>query len=328
MNANKLYFIVIGCLAFNVGCTTSGGSATFNIDSEDSEFTPHQITANADYSDLQLNHVYNSRSNLLFLAAFQWSKLGLGLDSVNIIEVSDKGLFPFWIIDPKTNNPVRILNSGNPTGSDVALIPEMKALSCKLNSMNFSQNGNSYVVDNYAKIMAGYDSLPIEQLIELNHRTVDFPPTEWGNMMDGVHRQIQGMVPLYVAANQSMPLSLENLLGECYFINQDFLENASSLIASGEFSFFECGVIPEQNVLYFDFERLEPMGFPNSIQYIIGDDGFDLFDRQRIIETIPSDGLNLVGDKVILISDEMLANPDENFDESVIRPLSDFYIPE
>lgn len=329
MIARLIKSISIGLFVLSFGCNTLGDSPSAKISPEDSK-SSDLITREENYIQQDEYRTYTSRNTILFRAAFQWMKSGKDQKDISLSKAISSGLIPVWIIDPGSGDPVHILGSGEPSGSDVILLEELGGLSCKMvpgPNIGFSE-AESETINNFEAIQNGLNSMPQENLSAFERRKVEFPPTEWGVMMDGLLWHIRDLAPRYVAAQQKLPSTFKDILGSNYFLVDEFLEYASSLINSGKSSYFECGVIPAENILYFDFDRQEPMGYPVSIEFTITDDGFDLYNRNNLKEELWPDGFIHDGYKIVLLSDEMLADPDEYFDESVIRPLSDFYIPE
>jgi hypothetical protein len=272
--------------------------------------------------------VYSSRNAFLTRAAYQWKQLGNDLEGMTLYDASSHGLLPFWLVDPNTANPVRILNEGSPSGSDVVLKPELGGLGCTMihRDQVGKANVDPIVVDNISWFEEGLSGVPIEDQIALELRRAEFPPTNWGIMMDGFIYNVQEIFLPYLIKYENLPSSLEELLDNTYFLNQGFIDYAQSLISSGQSAYFEFGIMPEEHALYFDFEPMEGMWVPFMVQYQFTESG-DMVPRSADQQLYPN-GVPEEAYRIIFLSDQMLSDPEQKIDSELIRPLSDFYITE
>jgi len=282
------------------------------------------ISAEENYSPV-ISAVYGSRDTFLFRASWEWDAQGNDLGAITLTEASNRGLLPFWILDPKTKNPVRILTSGEPTGSDVVLLSDIGGLGCKLIHGNRIDNPDAEptIFDFNSFVGNVFDKLPAEDVAEMEERRRENIPTDWAVMMAGLDENIKRIFLISSSTHQAMPESMEQLLDGNFFINQDFLDFAKSLIDAGVSSHYECGIVPDENILYFDHELQPGLWYPVTYKY---EAGFDIFEAQRgRIEKPWPQGLPEFENRIVLLSDEMLADPEQHFSSDITRPLSDFY---
>ena len=268
-----------------------------------------------------------ARPDLLRNAVSGWLLKNDGLEEdVALSDVSEAGFFPFWMRDPLTGEPVRILREGDPTGTEISYWPDQDR------GWNFTLIWPGEVASasatadflEAANLSASLLGMTREKRMEGGDDAGAFSQADWDVMMWGLGQALQVILDTYVPEHGSLPNSFHDLLSGRYFINEDFLTRAAELIKAGQSARYECGVIPAENMLYFDFVRTNGYGAPHSWQYQLGPDGYELdtLDLRRL-GAVPQDA-----ERIVLLTDEMLADPDSWLPSEDRVTLSEFYNPE
>ncbi len=267
------------------------------------------------------------RSIFLKVALIAWAVNQNGIfKEPNLDEVSKAGFLPIWCFDPFDNEPIRILREIEPVSSQVTYWPvEGKGWDFSLITRTRVNNENAEV-----SYLESAESQKVVWGLGTSAPTGSDNKTrlssdEWDLLVWSMSTACESIIDFYIADHESMPGSLQDLLNGQFFINEDFIENSSELISQGAYEHFEIGVIHDSNLLYTEFVRRDNHDEMILIRkYNIGPDGYDSFDSNRWEWVFT--GLPTGAEKSILLSSEMLKNPDEWINGVDHRQLIDFYI--
>ncbi len=148
-------------------------------------------------------------------------------------------------------------------------------------------------------------------------------PEDWDCLCWTFTQACNVIIDFCLADRGSMPESMHELLNGQFFINEDFLCRAAELVSQGESCRFELGVVLDQNILYQEFTTANGMSITIARRYHIGPQGYDIFDPARwewLVLGLPEDA-----ERVVLVSDEMLADYSTWLPDEDIVPLGEFY---
>lgn len=267
------------------------------------------------------------RSTFLKVALIAWAvnQNGIFIEP-DLDEVSKAGFLPIWCFDPFDNEPIRILREIDPVSSQVTYWPvEGKGWDLSLITPAKVNNENadvSYLES--AESQKAVWGLCTSAPAGTDNKT-KMSSDEWDLLVWSMTTACESIIDFYIADHESMPGSLQDLLNGQFFINEDYLKNSSELISQGAYEHFEIGVVHDSNLMYTEFVRRDNHDEMILVRkYNIGPDGYDPFDPNRWEWVFT--GLPEGAEKSILLSSEMLKNPDEWINGVDHRQLIDFYI--
>ncbi len=264
-----------------------------------------------------------NRAVLLNMACACWSFGHDGdFSGMDLPKVSEAGYLPYWVIDPLTEKPIEILREKNPSGTQVTLSPVGDG------SWDYTLVSPPMVddPDAAAETLAGsefmYSWQDFVSDAAANPETADLiPGTEWDIIRWGLMQSLPILMDAYLMEHNAMPGSISDLLDGRFIIDEDFLICAKELFLNGDVANFEIGVIPSYNTLYFEYATAGGENKTVGTVYEIGPDGYDITDqgRSKMVGTLRD------GERIVLLSDEMIVDWENSIPDECRAPLSQFY---
>ncbi len=259
----------------------------------------------------------NARIILLNIASTSWLLNNFGMAERELAKVSAKGLLPFWVRDPLTEDPVRILLEQLTSDNEIAywLVPGA--------GWDFSVGADPKRIENSSSQFNTYIHWASNP--ELSAEASNEPLlTDWGIMTWTFREFCNWIMETYLNDHNSMPSNLSEFLGPHYFLNEDFLIRTGNFIDGNSDISFEFGVLLNMNVIYFEYSRSDGSIKSEVFKYEIGVDGYNQSDPERM-HIIPGSNLPETAIRVPFLTKDMIINYESRLPEGSFEPLSAFY---
>ncbi len=268
-------------------------------------------------------HVLDGRLFLLRIAGFSWLLNNSGTAESELAVVSQAGFLPFWVRDPFTGDPVEILRDNAPIGTQIAYI------NIPGSGWDLSYMGSGSIGEPNAEPVYFESS---QQLVErywtwTNMRIDDsnfagqVSEDDWDVLIWSLVESCQWIMDTYLLEHGTLPTTIDELLDDKYFINEDFITRVKELIEDDRYAPFELGVLPDRGMMYFEYSRRNALDASYAWKFDMSKGFYDLSDRDRkLAYSIPESGL-----RITLLSTDMFTNPDDWLSPDDRVALSQFY---
>jgi hypothetical protein len=244
---------------------------------------------------------------------------------ITMKDISSKGFFPLWIIDPVNKNPIQIIQGTAPHLTQVSYYPiEDKGWDLSMISPRMVTDPNAAPIYNDSFKSLFSDWAEVKKNVSPEAAS-HISSNDWDDMIWAFKQECEYIMDSYVKDHGKVPTSFHEMLDGRYFINEDFINRAAYLISQGASKDFEMGIIIDnkgRNFFYTNFMLDNGIKTEMAWYYRIGPNGYDLTDPAR---KTPVKTPNF-GNRTVYVSNSTIGDADAWLKASDHKALSEFFI--